>query len=54
MEKVLTILAIIAFAAFIIYKVCEIVVANRFYKRIEQDYDDFIFDLIKKFMDKDE
>lgn len=54
MEKVLTIVAIIAFVIFIIYNVLEIVVANKFYKRMEQDYDDFIFELIKKSMDKDE
>lgn len=54
MEKALTIVAIIAFVIFIIYNVLEIVAAHRFYKRMEQDYDDFIFELIKKSMDKDE
>ena len=54
MGKALTILAIIAFAAFVIYNVFEIVLAHKFYKRMKQDYDDFIFELIKKSMDKDE
>ena len=37
MNNIVTILCIIAFALIIIYNVVEIVLANKFYKKIEKD-----------------
>ena len=46
MEKILEVVAIIAFVIFIIYNVFEIILAHKFYKKIEKEHKDFIDKLI--------
>lgn len=46
MKTILEVIAIIAFIIFIIYNIFEIILANRFYKKIEKENQDFIDKLI--------
>ena len=48
MNKVLEILAMIAFVIFIIYNVVEIVLANNFYKKMEERHKKVIDSIIDK------
>ena len=51
MNNVLSIVGIIACVAFIIYNIVEIVLANKFYKRLEKEHQELINDLINKVTD---
>ena len=51
MNKVLSIVGIIAFVAFIIYNIVEIILANKFYKRLEKEHQELIDELINKATD---
>lgn len=51
MNNVLSIVGIIACVAFIIYNIVEIVLANKFYKRLEKEHQELINDLINKATD---
>ena len=51
MNNVLSIVGIIACVAFIIYNIVEIVLANRFYKRLEKEHKQLIDELINKATD---
>lgn len=48
METILKLIAIIAFILFCVYNIFEIVLAHKFYKKMEQEHQD----LIDKLMDK--
>ena len=51
MNNVLSIVGIIACVAFIIYNIVEIVLANKFYKRLEKEHQELIDELINKATD---
>lgn len=51
MNNILSIVGIIACVAFIIYNIVEIVLANKFYKRLEKEHQELINDLINKATD---
>ena len=51
MNNVLSIVGIIACVAFIIYNIIEIVLANKFYKRLEKEHQELINVLINKATD---
>lgn len=52
MEKILEILAIIAFIFFVIYNIIEIILANKFYKKLEKENQDFIDKLKNDLVEK--
>ena len=51
MNNVLLIVVIIAYVAFIIHNVVEIVLANKFYKRLEKEHQELIDEIIDKVTD---
>lgn len=51
MNNILSIVGIIACVAFIIYNIVEIVLANKFYKRLEKEHQELINDHINKATD---
>lgn len=52
MKTILEVLAIIVFIIFIIYNIFEIILANRFYKKIEKEHQEEINKLIDDCIDK--
>ncbi len=52
MSNILNILAIVAFVIFIVYNIVEIVLANRFYKKIEKEHQEEIKKIIDDCIDK--
>jgi membrane protein implicated in regulation of membrane protease activity len=52
MSNILNILAIVAFVIFIVYNIVEIVLANRFYKKIEKEHQEEINKIIDDCIDK--
>lgn len=51
MKTILEVIAIIAFIIFIIYNIFEIILANRFYKKLEKENQDFIDKIIDETVD---
>jgi uncharacterized SAM-binding protein YcdF (DUF218 family) len=52
MSRALEIVAMIAFVVFIIYNAVEIILANRFYKRMEERHKKIIDSIIDKTVDE--
>ena len=52
MRTIIEIIVIIAFIIFIIYNIFEIVLANRFYKKIEKEHQEEINKIIDDCIDK--
>ena len=52
MEKILEVVAIIAFVIFIIYNIFEIIMANKFYKKLEKEHQDLIDKLKNDIIEK--